>query len=546
MNISELVKKQEKYYDIIKERQNLNEDSIWYGEFYDNVNIIEQALPLYISEESKYYKSKELLDRMKLNLDFFLRMQFPNGLLSLWNCNIISPPDTAFNVYPLSLCLDLIEKVNMPELDTLKEKIYRFLKNVIPGLVLGGFHTPNHRWIISCALALLYKRFKDESIKSRVYEFIGEGIDINNSGEWTERSNGGYNSMVDAWCYHIAEVFNEESFFDAVRKNLNMMKYMLHPEDYIVTEYSARQDRAQKIKMSSYAIPYLLMACMDNDKEFSYLADLCIENSKSLGRLLVYCNLYEAELAKKPPCKQISESYTVLLNENNLSELRQKHSIFGDTVLRYRKDKLSITVMAGQQEFMFVQYGKARACSIKLPIGWFGIGGVDFSQIKRISETKFTLSTQIYGDYFQTLNSESVKEYNGNYIKMPNDQRERIGCVETNAEITIELKDNGVDLNISVDKMPYIFTQLVIGFDSDGEIEGEGIVNLPNGAFLPTDGKARYIIDSEWIEVEGEANSHNYDVIRGDIYNKHLKNLVFNALSPKDWKIKFRCGEYRK
>jgi len=545
VNVLELVSRSESMLEQMKHKQNLDKESVWYGSYYDNETIVEHILPLYIYEESKYYKDVDLLNRMHLNMDFFLRMQFSNGLLSLWNCNIISPPDTGFVIISLAVSLDLIEKIDMPELDSLKEKIIKFLKGTIPGMVSGGFHTPNHRWVISCALAFLYKRFGGENLKDRILEFVAEGIDINSSGEWTERSNGAYNGIVDLCSYHIAEIIGINDFYEAAKKNLYMMTYMLHPGDDVVTEYSARQDRGKKTIFAGgyYGCAYLMMAAKDNNGIFTAMAEKCIGNTQNPFKILIYLKLYEDTLKALPAPKRISENYIKLFNEGNVSKIRQPWSLFGDTVLRYRKDNLSITIMSGQKEFLYIQYGQARAACIKMPVGWFGMGGISFIKLEQTDEFTFKLTAPLYGDYVQVLSHEKVKKFEGNFLEMPNDEREKVNKVETHAEIIIKIKEDGVDLNITMNDLPYIFTQLVVGFDSEGEICGTNLEIMPNGAVKPVGGNVTYRMNNDYIEVCGEADGHDYELIRGDVFNGNMKNIIFNSLSPKDWHIRIRCGE---
>lgn len=192
---------------------------------------------------------------------------------------------------------------------------------------------------------------------------------------------------------------------------------------------------------------------------------------------------------------------------------------------------------------MYVQYGQARAACIKMPVGWFGMGGIAFIKLERIDESTFKLTAPLYGDYVQVLSYEKVKQFEGNFLKMPNNEREKINKVETHAEIIIKIKEDGVDLNITMNDLPYIFTQLVVGFDSEGEICGEDLETMPNGALRPRDGMATYMINGDYIQVCGEANGNDYDLIRGDVFNKNMKNVIFNSLSPKDWHIGIQCGK---
>ena len=65
---------------------------------------------------------------------------------------------------------------------------------------------------------------------------------------------------------------------------------------------------------------------------------------------------------------------------------------------------------------------------------------------------------------------------------------------------------------------------------------------LRNGVVLPQNGKVTYRMGDDFIELYGESSGHDSDFIRGDTLNRDQKNVIFNALSPKDWHIEIKCG----
>ena len=504
INISELIQRQESYWEDLKQHQCMDEKSMWYGGFnyayeFAMTKIITQGLPLYCEAGSRYYKSEDILERMKLNSEFLLKYQNDSGLISLLDCNIESPPDTAFMVNDLAIAHFYIERSKMTELKTIDENIVGFLRRTQNGLINGGFHTPNHRWVISCALGMLYNIFGNEELKKRAHEYIAEGIDINDDGEWTERSNACYNAVSDLYMYHIGEIFHIDEAFEAVRKNLEMMKFLLHPNDYIVTEYSTRQDKGKVATMDArYTIAYMLTAGKYNEPEFVYMAERAIEHAKEFGGLLQYARLYEEYILADIEPKPVSDKYIKMINSGSKARVPKPKSAFGDSVLRYRNGSMSVTVMAGQPDFLFFQYGDARI---------FGI--------------------------------RSVAVYKGNFNAMPNDSREDIGKVEFSAECIIELKDDGIDLDISAGGH-FLFTQLVCMFDRNGKLEGDDLKSMNEWVVRQNSGRSVYTDGGSEIEVTGGGSDHDLGVIRGDSLNKEAQNLVFNFISPEHRKIMIR------
>ena len=46
-------------------------------------------------------------------------------------------------------------------------------------LITGGIHTPNHRWVVSCALTKLYELWPDQRYMDRANQWLRENIDPN-------------------------------------------------------------------------------------------------------------------------------------------------------------------------------------------------------------------------------------------------------------------------------------------------------------------------------------------------------------------------------
>ena len=117
-------------------------------------------------------------------------------------------------------------------------------------MLTGGCHTPNHRWVITAALALLYQIFEMPELVARADEWLAEGMDITADGEWTERSNGIYNHVSDIALYYTATLLGRPELLEYVRRNLRMMMYLVHPSGEVVTDYSGRQDFGQRSDLS--------------------------------------------------------------------------------------------------------------------------------------------------------------------------------------------------------------------------------------------------------------------------------------------------------
>jgi len=140
----------------------------------------------YCQPDSNYYRSQVVLARLEKIITKLLQAQYPNGTLDSGG-NRQSPPDTAFLLEHLCSSAMVLNRQDFDELDKVKEELKKFLLNAAEGLRTGGVHTPNHRWVISSALARLYSLFHDDRYIKRIDEWLAEGIDINEEGQYSER-----------------------------------------------------------------------------------------------------------------------------------------------------------------------------------------------------------------------------------------------------------------------------------------------------------------------------------------------------------------------
>ena len=140
----------------------------------------------------RYYHDEELLRRLELAAAFIVREQHEDGTISPGWTNMHSPPDTAFAVVGLGAAAMNCWKHDMGALETEARADIRKLFSELsaPALLTGGCHTPNHRWVLTAALAFLHRLTGNAELIARADQWLAEGMDCTEDGEWTERSNG--------------------------------------------------------------------------------------------------------------------------------------------------------------------------------------------------------------------------------------------------------------------------------------------------------------------------------------------------------------------
>lgn len=130
------------------------------------------------------------------------------------------------------------------------------------GIRDGGFHTPNHRWTIAAALmqgANLFREEEDfaESLRARAAQYLAEGIDGDEDGEYAERSSGNYNAVVNNSMLALWQETGDDAYLGYVRRNLQMMLTYIDPDGLVFTQNSTRQDLGRRDRPDRYFYQYL-------------------------------------------------------------------------------------------------------------------------------------------------------------------------------------------------------------------------------------------------------------------------------------------------
>ncbi|WP_100407323.1 hypothetical protein [Bacillus solitudinis] len=516
-----------------------------------------------VNPDSNYFHNKELVKRLSGATDYMLNNQHSDGTISLGATNYHSPPDTGFVVVGLSQVYQVLNMHEWEQLKDIRENIRLFLKRSIPALLTGGGHTPNHRWVITAALSFLYRIFSNEELLIRAEQWLAEGLDYTADGEWTERSNGIYNAVSNLMLYHAARNLERPELLEPIRKNLDLMQYLVHPSGEVVTDYSGRQDFGTTANLSNYYLIYRLMAHCDKNRTFAYMADLALEklvepssvdNNAMIGHLLFPLIREETIERKKIPneyVKIINETHprdTYLQKlENTQSHMNILHSsphlAFGSPIVRYKKENTSATIMTNTPSILSLRHGSVRLLGTKITTA-FSPGVVDFDEFKEIQggyRLKKILEKGYHGpvpsEYLSQL--EKVEENITPWYLLPHHHRPITHLQKHLLTVDIFPGERSWDIHLTSDKHEEIFTQVTFIFGKEGQFSGEHLKAGSNpDQFFLTRGTFKYSAGNDSITISNGAYEHWIEVLNKDHHSPDCKHVSVNLMTPIDTTFK--------
>ncbi|HUQ93916.1 MAG TPA: hypothetical protein VM120_19715 [Bryobacteraceae bacterium] len=300
---------------------------------------------------SRFYKDPLMVQRLKLAIGFAVRSQTRDGNIDLPITNFNSPPDTAFAVWGAAPAAHIAREHGTKEIVAAIEP---FLRNATRALATGGVHTPNHRWVVCSALAQIHELYPDPRLVKRIDQWLAEGIDIDEDGQYDERSVLMYNIHVNRALIITAQKLKRPELLEPVRRNLDAMFYLMHPGDELVSEISRRQDRDQRGDIGAYWFPMHYMTAQDGNPRYAWVARKYAAERAGLSLLMEYPELLRPLPAAVAP-------------EQNYERVFPKLEI-----VRIRRGTRSATIMLHEDSRFFqLRNGDAVISAIRFASAFF-------------------------------------------------------------------------------------------------------------------------------------------------------------------------------
>ena len=456
---------------------------------------------VFLAPESRYHRSPQLLERMERAAEHVVRIQHSDGTIDLPTTNFGSPPDTAFILEPLCAAAEVLRVRKYQETHRLETTLETFIQRGAAALTTGGIHTPNHRWVVVSALARGHHLFPDPRYLARLDQWLAEGIDLDEEGQFTERSTGIYNAITDRALLTAGRLLDRPLLFDLVRKNLEAMLYFLHPNGEVATDISRRQDRFQPATLRPYYHAYRFMACHDRNGRFATVAnDIERDHLDQLGGELIYF-LEIPELRQALPEREALPS-----------DYEKFFPLSG--FVHIRRDERSASILGGDSRFFSFRNGGAVVEAVRLASAFFGKGQFS-APLARIG-SMYRLEQELEGYYLQPLDAAD-RRADGNWLAMPNPRRAHSNVCHLRSSVEVRESEDGIELSLDVSGTDGVPVALEITLRPGGQLAGEGLAPLqdaPNACLL-AEGFATYELAGRGLRIGPGFRRHTWTQLRG-------------------------------
>ena len=435
---------------------------IW--EAKPTIYALASALAVYFHEDSCFYKSKELYQAVGLALNFIARTQREDGSFDYPSCNFKSAADTSFCFKRLIAAYRLLVKYGNPAdeaITVLKEKYLTIMHKALDAIREGGFHTPNHRWGITAALLQGSNLFATEKefaagLKNRAEQYLAEGIDGDEDGEYAERSTGNYNAVVNNAMMAMYQETGNEAFLGYVERNLSMMLTYMDPDDTIFTQNSTRQDQGKLEYADKYFYQYLYMCSRERNPAFDGAAHKIIKDNMERGDLA-------------PDCLHIVMNHDEMMGYHFeeygfLEEYRKFFRHAG--VLRVKKPAYTYTVLNGKSAFLYFK-SKGTTLCVKIGESCCDIRNFIPQTIEELPDG-CRLEAEAQSWYYLPFKE---KQDTSDWWKMDQSKREKLISSRLKTTLEIQEKEQGLELNLKAEGLDRLPLRLEICIPAGVSIE---------------------------------------------------------------------------
>lgn len=479
----------------------------------------------------------DLLERMAAALDYLETRQRPSGRIDLHSANYDSAPDSGFALQLLCATIEIgrQECANDAAWQRVIHRVEDYTRRMAAGTATGGFHTPNHRWVIASALAQVRALLPDADHSDTIRAYLAEGFDIDAEGTYIERSVSVYDGVTDRSLMLLAANWPDDTTrqaaLDAVAANLDFDLHLLHADGTAETGLSRRQDYGTRTVPTSLIAPALMVAVLHGDQQAAALAAFLWAQSApddfSDMAWIAYAVLKYGIPAADP--QQVrNHDYTRFYPLNQ--------------VWRVRQSDLSATAFGSTTRLLTLVYGAASLEALKIGQSYFGVG-------------RFVAETMTADGNTVTLHSSGVQRPRRPGYDLPTGapvnrddfyfmSRDYNAVPAAESTLTITRTDDGLELHYrTVQGLDGVTAQIALDFPAGGiwETADTASTTAPEQIIFLKQGWGRIRFGDDVIEISPGADAHQYWRMRDtDPVPAGCTRVLLAFLTPVDFRFTIR------
>jgi hypothetical protein len=521
------------------------------------------------NRRSEYYHAQRLLQSMTDGAKWLAERQNPNGLYD--GGNLDSPPDTAFMIETLCKGQKLLLADAHEETEVIRSAVRDIILKAGEGLVIGGVHTPNHRWAVCSALAQINDLFPDQRYVRRIDEWLAEGIDVDHDGQWAERSPNYTADVNNPAMLHMAILLDRPELLHGVRRNLEMTVYHVEENGEVETVASRRQDQSQRARkyVWEYYIPYRYLAIIDNNALFAamarriereFLSELGTRVT-SMNSVLVYLLEFPEMLQPLPPGDTLPREYVKVFPETKM--------------VRIKRNKITATIFSGSDwhagfgvgsglstnpAFFKMRKGDVVLDSVRMTPHFFNTGFF-FSEDLKVNEGTYTLRQETKVLYHLPM-PEGERRVDGQYALTPDGRffskmafsKRPKQFVTLTSEVAISENDGKFELAFNVSGYDNVRVTIELCFRAEGRLTGVELATSSrqsrernararssngSGTYFLKNGTGAYTVNDDALEFGPGLHMHTALGMEGEpysVYNGSLRavgdRVYITAVTP--------------
>lgn len=497
---------------------------------------------VYFMPESEYYRSEALIDTLT---DLFTAAEtavHEDGTNDLIISNFRQPE---YFHFPL-LCqvYRQFEKIENPtEKETAAAgKLYYLIERLSGGLLSSGFHTPNHRWVHTAALCYAYNTVKPQNPRfmELAHKYLAEKIDIDEHGEFSERSAGMYSAISDRALCGIAAEAGMPELFDLAKRNLRLVYRYIEDGTAIFTQNSHRKDKGEVGSSMLFLYDRYTDVCLEGyahtkDPEFLHILMSALKNSEKPTP--TYHSIFS--YLEHPELKNLTYDLS------SLPAMEKEFHVFypESNIVRVREKDVTYSLLARKFNFLFANVGainiSARMCS-----SFFAKAQFLPEEIIQTGEKSYRMTFHTSADYKQPFDVPPAGSEK--YWTMDYSSRKSISPCEYGYCVDFEFIENGIRMHIVTEGTPNVPFKLEFAVTPGVYVKaGSAMTMAEAGGFIcASEGDVTLCnYEGDHITIRGAFAGHFYhQKMRGSVSAPEDKFMVYlTGTSPIDKTVEIIC-----